>query len=391
MSIKVYAPTLGESVLEASVGKWHIQPGAFVKKDDLLVEIETDKVTLEVVATAEGHITEHLKPTGSVVKPKEVMTEIIEGQAPQANEPKNTPQKETLNEPKLEEAEKLSPINNQPLNKPLTPSSSQEVQEKAASIHPDSANEADLLKDGLEAEHEAETNQEADKRIPMSPIRKRIAQRLKESQNTAATLTTFNEIDLSAIKKLREEYQKPFTEKYGAKLGWMGFFAQASIKAIQNFPVFNSYIDGSDIVTPKSVHLSVAVSTPSGLVTPVIRQAEKLSIAELEQHIGRLASKARDRKLAPSDLDGGTFTITNGGTFGSMLSTPILNPPQTGILGMHKIQDRPVVIDGSIVIRPMMYVALSYDHRLADGQEAVSFLVYIKQILENPGAIWLGL
>lgn len=361
MSIDICVPPLGESVLEATVGKWFVEPGTYVTRDAIIVELETDKVTLEINAMMDGWLTEALVATGSTVQPGQVLGKLSAEQPEGSHQPAALDAPQTVVEVKLEAK---------------TPEPVVVLVEKIV---------VEALQPSVIIPHDGVA------REPMSRIRKRIAERLKDAQNTAAILTTFNEVDLSALTQLRQKYQIAFTERYGVKLGWMSLFAQATVRALQKFPRFNSRIDGDDIVTPVSINLGIAVATPHGLVVPVIKGAEQLHLGELEQSIAALAAKAKDKRLDPSDLADGTFSITNGGTFGSLLSTPILNPPQSGILGMHTIQDRPVAVQGQIVIRPMMYVALSYDHRLIDGQEAVSFLVSIKNTLENPGVVWLGL
>lgn len=365
MSLDVRVPQLGESVLEATVGRWYVQPGTQVKKDALLVELETDKVTLEINATSDGWVESVLIPSGKTVRPGDVLAKVGSEQPEGiAYEPIS----EAPSEPVKTQTVQLETVKTEP-TKVDTPKAAPKPQT--------------ILKPLVSS---GETT-----RQPMSRLRKRIAERLKDAQNTAAILTTFNEVDLSALTQLRQKFQTSFTEKYGVKLGWMSLFTQATVRALQAFPNLNSRIEGDDVVTNGSINMGIAVATPHGLVVPVIKGAERLNLGEIEQYIADMARKGRDKQLSPSDLTDGTFTITNGGTFGSLLSTPILNPPQSGILGMHTIQERPVVVQGQIVIRPMMYVALSYDHRLIDGQEAVSFLVSIKNTLENPGLIWLGL
>lgn len=358
MSVDVCVPPLGESVLEAVVGKWHVSPGMYVKKNALLVEVETDKVTLEINAISDGWMESISAPSGKTVASGEVLGKLShaqpEGAVAAPPEPVYVKEEPIPLPTPPAKVKDQPPAKPQPILKPLIAS--------------------------------GQTT-----RQPMSRLRKRIAERLKDAQNTAAILTTFNEVDLSALTQLRQKFQTSFTEKYGVKLGWMSLFTQAAVRALQMFPNLNSRIEGEDIVTSGSINIGVAVATPYGLVVPVMKGVERLSLGEIEQHITDMARRGRDKELSPSDLTDGTFTITNGGTFGSLLSTPILNPPQSGILGMHTIQERPVVVQGQIVIRPMMYLALSYDHRLIDGQEAVSFLVSIKNTLENPGVIWLGL
>lgn len=377
--IDICVPPLGESVLEATVGRWFVEKGAFVSKDTLLVEIETDKVTLEINAMMDGCLVDIFIPSGRVVSPNTVLGQF-DDQTLESNVSKET----TISNVGVKESVSVVVDESMPKKESTSPAEPA-VPELVIS---------EVKTSGLDSHDPQPLDMHVSQgvqRHPMSRVRKRIAERLKEAQNTAAILTTFNEVDLFALSQLRQKYQTAFTQRYGVKLGWMSLFAQATTRALQQFPNLNSRIDGDMIVTPDSVNMGIAVSTPYGLVVPVIKEVEKRSLGDLEQHIAAIANKAREKQLMPSDLANGTFTITNGGTFGSLLSTPILNPPQSGILGMHTIQDRPMVIQGQIMIRPMMYVALSYDHRLVDGQEAVSFLVSIKNILENPGVFWLGL
>jgi len=349
-TVEIKVPDLGESISQATLGKWHKQPGETTLADSLLVELETDKVTLEVYAPSNGTIVEILAQSGSTVEVGQVLAKFT---------------------PSEESPAKISPapINPEP---PVTP------------------NQPDLAAKKTKAQT-ASIGQREELRAPMSRLRQRIGERLKEAQNTAAILTTFNEVDMSAITQTRNLYQEKFTKTHGIKLSFVPFFVHACVKALGEQPIINSCIDNSEIITKNYCDIGVAVSTPNGLVVPIIRNAETLSLAASAKVMDELAKKARDGKLSVDEMSGGTFTITNGGVFGSLLSTPILNPPQSAILGLHKIQERPVVVNGQIVIRPMMYLALSYDHRLIDGKEAVTFLVTIKEYLENPGRFLLEL
>lgn len=369
--IEIKVPALGESVNEATVGKWLKKAGESVTADTALVELETDKVTLEVYAPAEGILSDVLVTSGNNVKVGTLLAKFTPGKV----EKPATPAKE---EPKAALAAD-DQSNNQSIAKTTAPIPTQHGQ----------SNVVEFIESASKTTSKPDKREEL--RAPMSRLRQRIAERLKSAQNTAAMLTTFNEIDMSAILQLRNLYKESFEKKHVVKLGFMSFFVKACVQALKEQPILNSCIDGQDIVTKTYFDIGVAVSTPNGLVVPIIRNADHLSLADIERTIGDLGKKGKDGKLSMEEMAGGTFTITNGGVFGSLLSTPIINPPQSAILGMHKTQERPVVVNGQIVIRPMMYLALSYDHRLVDGKEAVTFLVTIKECLENPGRFLLDL
>lgn len=393
MSIEIKVPALGESVSEAGIAKLYKKVGDSIKADELLVELETDKVTLEVNAPKSGVITSLSVKEGDNVKVGDLIAIMQEGAgAVSAATPK---QAEAPKAPA-----KVEPSNNQHI--------SPAPQRLVAENNLNATNISGTGKDGritkgdvLEviasgsnqpaAKPAANFNEKPVERVRMSKLRQKVAERLKESQNTAAILTTFNEVDMTNVMALRNEYKDAFEKKHGIKLGFMSFFVKATIAALKEIPAVNAEIDGTDIVYKNFYDIGVAVGSPQGLVVPVLRAADQLSLAGIEGGITDLGKKARDGKLAIADLMGATFTISNGGVYGSLMSTPIINPPQSGILGMHKIQERPMVVGGEIKIRPMMYLALSYDHRIIDGKEAVTFLVRVKELLEDPRRLLLDL
>ena len=352
----VLVPVLGESVVEATVSKWIKKQGDYVEVDDPIVELETDKVTLEVPASISGILENTLVSEGDTVEVGALLGTIIAGE-------KQDKKEEVSEEVKVEDVEKEKPITNK-----LEVKSNNQVTENSRN----------------------EENINLEERIPMSRLRQAIARRLKEAQNTAAMLTTYNEVDMSALMEMRKNYQESFEKKNGVRLGYMSFFVKASIDALNQFPAVNAEIDGNDIIYKNYYNIGVAVGTSQGLVVPVLKNADKMSFGETEATIAEFGKRAKEGNLAMSDMAGGTFTISNGGVYGSLMSSPILNPPQSGILGMHKIQKRPVAIGDNIEIRPMMYLALSYDHRIIDGREAVSFLVRIKEIIEDPRRLVVG-
>ncbi len=352
----VIVPVLGESVVEATVSKWIKKQGDYVEVDDPIVELETDKVTLEVPASITGIIENTVVSEGDTVEVGALLGTIIAGE-------KQDKKEKISEEVKAKDIEKEKRTTNN-----LEPKSNDRVVENI------------LNKDNVNLEE----------RIPMSRLRQAIARRLKEAQNTAAMLTTYNEVDMSALMEMRKSYQESFEKKNGVRLGYMSFFVKASIDALSEFPAVNAEIDGNDIIYKNYYNIGVAVGTSQGLVVPVLKNADKMSFGETEATIAEFGKRAKEGNLAMSDMAGGTFTISNGGVYGSLMSSPILNPPQSGILGMHKIQKRPVAIDDKIEIRPMMYLALSYDHRIIDGREAVSFLVRIKEIIEDPRRLVVG-
>ena len=352
----VIVPVLGESVVEATVSKWIKKQGDYVEVDDPIVELETDKVTLEVPASITGILENTVVSEGDTVEVGALLGTIIAGE-------KQDKKEKTSEEVKAKDVEKEKPTTNN-----LEPNSNNQVVEDS------------LNKD----------NDNLEERIPMSRLRQAIARRLKEAQNTAAMLTTYNEVDMSALMEMRKNYQESFEKKNGVRLGYMSFFVKASIDALNEYPAVNAEIDGNDIIYKNYYNIGVAVGTSQGLVVPVLKNADKMSFGETEASIAEFGKRAKEGNLAMSDMAGGTFTISNGGVYGSLMSSPILNPPQSGILGMHKIQKRPVAIGNNIEIRPMMYLALSYDHRIIDGREAVSFLVRIKEIIEDPRRLVVG-
>ena len=379
-NIKV--PPLGESVTEATIGKWHKKEGDSVKADELLVELETDKITLEVTAESSGVLQSISAKEGSVVKAGDVLGAIKAGAAvssvtSKAPEEKNEPSKESSHT-----TDNLSPATRKIVAEKNIDTSSISGTGKDGRI-----TKSDIMGESNRPTYSAEMQAEdarGEERVKMSRLRQRIAERLKESQNTAAILTTFNEVDLSKIMNLRSKYQDEFVKKNNVKLGFMSFFVKAVVAALKENPIVNAEINGDTIIYKKYYDIGVAVGTEKGLVVPILKDADRLSFAGIEYEIAMLAKKARDGKLSMQELTGGTFSITNGGIYGSLLSTPIINPPQSAILGMHNIVKRAVVIDDKIEIRPMMYLALSYDHRIIDGKEAVTFLSKIKEYVESP-------
>ncbi|MFP3120613.1 2-oxoglutarate dehydrogenase complex dihydrolipoyllysine-residue succinyltransferase [Rickettsia sp. R2] len=395
MSVKIIVPSLGESITEATIAKWYKKEGDSVKTDELLLEIETEKVTLEVNAPCNGTIGKISKTDGANVAVGEEIGEINEGAAANTAGTNNESAKaQAVTQPT---SEKPAVANNT-----LAPSVQKLVTENKLDLNnikgtgrDGRITKGDVLATinttAISAPAISKSNEERVQRVRMSRLRKTIAQRLKDSQNTAAILTTFNEIDMSKVIALRNQYKEEFEQKHAVKLGFMSFFVKATIEALKLIPSVNAEIDGDDLVYKNYYDIGVAVGTEQGLVVPVVRDADKMGFAEVEKAIGILAKKAREGKLSIADLSGGTFSISNGGVYGSLLSTPIINPPQSGILGLHKTEERAVVIDGKIEIRPMMYIALSYDHRIIDGKEGVSFLVKIKQLIENPEKLLLNL
>jgi 2-oxoglutarate dehydrogenase E2 component (dihydrolipoamide succinyltransferase) len=416
----IMTPALGESVTEATVAKWTKKAGDAVRKDEILVELETDKVSLEVAAPADGVLSEISAEEGATVVPGAVLGKITAGAgaaapAPKAAAPSSTPTPVPAGELQPEATPGKAPPTSAPIpdtsapkaaaEKILAPSAQRIVGENKldASAIAGSGKDGRVTKGDALAALEARASapqaiaapaapralHEREERVKMTRLRQTIARRLKEAQNAAAMLTTFNEVDMSGVMALRNEYKDAFEKKHGVKLGFMSLFVKAVIHGLKQVPEVNAEIDGTDIIYKNHYDISVAVGTEKGLVTPVVRDADELSLADIEKTIGALGKKARDGQLALEDLQGGTFTISNGGIYGSLMSTPILNAPQSGILGMHKIQERPMVVNGQIVIRPMMYLALSYDHRIVDGKGAVTFLVHVKEAIEDPKRLLL--
>ncbi|USD36350.1 2-oxoglutarate dehydrogenase complex dihydrolipoyllysine-residue succinyltransferase [Ferrimonas sp. SCSIO 43195] len=401
MSIEIKVPVLPESVADASIATWHVQPGDSVSRDQVLVDIETDKVVLEVPAPEDGVISEIKHEEGDTVLGEQVIALFKAGAAPGAEVSKQ--EAEAKADAPADVAAEAGEGNDA-----LSPSVRRLIAEHnldAAAITGTGVG-GRISKEDVEAflkskpaaapavQAEApavELSGRTDKRVPMTRLRKRIAERLLEAKNSTAMLTTFNEVNMQPIMVLRKQYQDIFEKRHGIRLGFMSFYVKAVVEALKRYPQVNASLDGDDMVYHNYFDISIAVSTPRGLVTPVLRDADKLSVAEIEKGIKELAIKGRDGKLTVEELTGGNFTITNGGVFGSLMSTPIINPPQSAILGMHAIKDRPMAVDGKVEILPMMYLALSYDHRVIDGKESVGFLVTIKELLEDPTRLLLDI
>ncbi len=400
--IEIKPPDFPESIADGEVAQWHVAVGEAVSRDQALVDIETDKVVLEVVAPASGKLTAILKAEGEVVLPGDVLAHFEEGEAvaaPAAGAPEvlEQPQAVEASGPASPSARKLAEENRIDVSAIAGSGrdgrvTKEDVLMAVADLASDSVALSAPPPDAPPAPAPVVPGERIERRVPMTRLRASIARRLVDAQQTAAMLTTFNEVDMTAIMELRDRYKEDFQAAHnGIRLGFMSFFVRASVEALKRFPGVNASIDGNDIVYHGYQDIGIAVSSPRGLVVPVLREADSLTLAEVEDQIRDYGLKARDNKLSIDELTGGTFTISNGGVFGSLMSTPILNPPQTGILGMHKIQDRPMAVNGEVQIRPMMYLALSYDHRLIDGQEAVRFLVTIKDFLEEPARILLDI
>ena len=416
MTTDIKVPALGESVTEATVARWMKQPGEAVAVDEPLVELETDKVTVEVPAPVAGTLSEILVQEGANVDVGAVLGRIAEGAAAAAKpaapqpaaaqpaqaqaQPQAQPQPQAAAMPlspavrKLVDDNRLDPARIEATGRDgrLTKGDVLAYMERPQAAQPQPAQPPQAAPQPVRAPQPAAPrapDERGEERVRMSRLRKRIAERLKQAQNTAAMLTTFNEADMSEVMALRERYRDGFEKRHGVRLGFMSFFVKAAVTALKEIPAVNAEIDGDDIVYKNYYDIGVAVGTEQGLVVPVVRDADRLSFAEVEKAIGDLGRRARDGKLTLEELTGGTFTITNGGIYGSLNSTPILNPPQSGILGMHKIQQRPVVVGEKVKARPMMYLALSYDHRIVDGAEAVTFLVRVKECIENPERLLL--
>jgi 2-oxoglutarate dehydrogenase E2 component (dihydrolipoamide succinyltransferase) len=427
MTTEIRVPQLPESVADATLVAWHKQPGEAIRRDENLADLETDKVVLEVPAPANGVVRELRVQSGTVVTSGQVLAVIEEGAVAPAAKPVAAPAASTAaaaaapaaaapiaraaaatgDGEGARESAKLSPsvrrlVEENQLNPAAIPASGRDgrltkadvvgfMEKKAAPATavaaPAPAARALAPRPPAPAEAGARTEQ----RVPMTRLRARIAQRLIEAQSTQALLTSFNEVDLTAVQELRARYKERFEKENGVKLGFMSFFVKAAIAALKRFPVVNASVDGTDIIYHEYYDIGVAVSTERGLMVPVVRDADRKSFAQIEQQVADYARQARDGSIAIEDLTGGTFTITNGGVFGSLMSTPIVNAPQSAILGMHKIQERPMVVNGAVAVRPMMYLAVTYDHRIIDGREAVQFLVAIKEALEDPGRMLLGI
>ena len=423
MTTDIQVPSLGESVTEATIARWYKKIGDPVTVDEPLLELETDKVTLEVPAPATGQLTDIKVNDGDTVEVGAVLGSIVEGQAPIETKPEILPDPEPI-EIKEEIQERAETIVPEPVKQvvqevkaaptevsnELSPAVRKIVAENNINpdqIMPSGKNGRITKEDALNflanksesfetqettniTQPKTKSNNQLIERVSMSRLRKTIAKRLKDAQNTAAILTTFNEVDMSELITVRTEYKEFFEKKHGVKLGFMSFFVKACITALKEIPEVNAEIENDDVIYKNYYNIGVAVGTDQGLVVPVVKNADELTVADIEKEISSLGKKARDGKLSISDMQDGTFTISNGGVYGSLMSTPIINPPQSGVLGMHKIQERPIAIDGEIKIRPMMYLALSYDHRLIDGKAAVTFLVRVKESLEDPRRILLS-
>ena len=413
MATDIIVPTLGESVSDATVARWIKKAGDAVAADEPVVELETDKVTLEVPSPVAGQLSELVVAEGDTVEVGALLARVEAGKGASAPATKSEPAKAEAAKPAPAAAPAASaPASSNADAHPLSPAVRRLVEEN-------NLNPANITGTGVDgrltkadvlaamkapaaptasAPAASQTPRQApreidaarEERVPMSKLRRVIAGRLKEAQNTAAMLTTFNEVDMTELMALRASYRTEFENTHQVRLGFMGMFVQASVMALREFPAVNAEIDGNDIIYKNYYNIGVAVGTPQGLVVPVIKGAEAMNLAEVERTIGDFGMRARDGKIAPDDMAGGTFTISNGGVYGSLMSTPILNPPQSGILGMHKIEKRAVVVDDAIVIRPMMYLALSYDHRIIDGREAVSFLARVKDLVEDPRRLLIG-
>ncbi|HSW69082.1 MAG TPA: 2-oxoglutarate dehydrogenase complex dihydrolipoyllysine-residue succinyltransferase [Gammaproteobacteria bacterium] len=391
MTIEVKVPMLPESIADATIATWHKKQGDKVSRDENLVDLETDKVMLEVPAPADGIIKEILKPNGETVQANQVVAIIETG-----NGAALAPAKPVMPEA-AKPAEKPAEKTSQKDNSSLSPSARRAVAEHEVDVSSlkGTGKDGRITKENVmqaavvKAPTQMTSGARPEKRVPMTRIRARIAERLLEVRQNTAMLTTFNEINLQDVMDLRARYKEKFEKMHHSRLGFMSFFVKAAVEALKRFPTVNASIDGNDIVYHGYFDIGVAVSTDRGLVVPVLRDADQMSMAEIENQIAEFAVKARNAKLTMEEMQGGTFTITNGGVFGSLLSTPILNSPQSAILGMHTIQQRPVVENGQVVVRPMMYVAMSYDHRIIDGKDSVSFLVSIKELLEDPARLLL--
>lgn len=400
MTIEILVPDLPESVADATVATWHKQPGDSVKRDDVLVEIETDKVILEVPAPDDGVLEAIIEEEGATVLSKQLLAKLKPGAV--AGEPTKDKAESTEASPDKRHKAALSDESNDALSpavrRLLAEHSLEASDVKGTGVGGRITREdvdAHLAKKSAapakEAQVEAPTAARTEKRVPMTRLRKTVANRLLEAKNSTAMLTTFNEVNMKPIMDLRAQYKDQFEKRHDTRLGFMSFYVKAVTEALKRYPEVNASIDGEDIVYHNYFDISMAVSTPRGLVTPVLKDCDTLGFADIEKGIKELAIKGRDGKLQVEDLMGGNFTITNGGVFGSLMSTPIINPPQAAILGMHKIQDRPMAVNGKVEILPMMYLALSYDHRLIDGRESVGFLVTIKELLEDPARLLLDI
>jgi len=391
MAIEIKVPSVGESITEVFIGEWFADEGEWLDVDESIVGLETDKATFDVPAPAAGTLQNIRVQAGETAQVGDVIAEIEEGPAPEGHDAGE--QEEPAEQAEARTASAESGDHDESVR--VMPAAQRELAERNLSVTEVRASgpggrllKEDVLRHGAGSNGVPGGARET-RRVPMSPMRQTIARRLVDAQQTAALLTTFNEADMSAIKRLRAQYQETFVKKYDIKLGFMSFFVKAVVDALGEYPAVAAQVDGNELVHHNYCDIGVAIGGGKGLVVPVIRSAERMSFAEIEQTIADFGQRARDNKIGLEELEGGTFTISNGGVYGSLLSTPIVNPPQSGVLGMHSIQDRPVAVNGEVVIRPMMYLALTYDHRVVDGREAVSFLVRIKEVLEEPSRLFL--
>ncbi len=389
MSIDVKVPVLPESVTDATVATWHKKPGDFVKRDENLVDLETDKVVLEVPAPADGVLESIAVEAGDVVEANQVLGVVKEGEIPAEKAEESVAPKATSTPAKAtnQPAEQAGP------QKIDTGSAGPAARKMMHENNIDASQVSGTGRGGRITKPDVQTvaNTPMEERVPMSRLRQKIADRMIEAQSTAAMLTSFNEVDLKAVMDIRKKYKEEFINKHGIKLGLMSFFVKAATEALKKFPIINASVEGTDVVYHKQQNIGIAVATDRGLVVPVLKNTNAMSLADIDTNIRDFAIAGNEGKLTMDDLTGGTFTITNGGTFGSLMSTPILNMPQSAILGMHTIKERPVVVNGDIVVRPMMYLALTYDHRIIDGKDAVLFLVAVKEMLEDPARMLLNL
>ena len=400
MSTEVRVPTLGESVTEATIATWFKKIGDPVELDEMLCELETDKVTVEVPSPIAGVITEIVVAEGSTVSVESLLAKISEGAVTQITKASDQLSNRAKQEPNSSKSETID-IEDAPSAKKIMAEKGITRSDVIPTGRDGRIMKADVLKDPTGGAPEITpintpspvpvSDASREERVKMTRLRQTIARRLKDSQNTAAMLTTYNEVDMTEVIALRDQYKELFLKKHSVKLGFMSFFTIACCHALKEVPEVNAEVDGTDIIYKNFVHIGIAAGTPTGLVVPVIRDADAMSFAQIEKEIAEKGSRARDGKLTMAEMQGGTFTISNGGVYGSLMSSPILNPPQSGILGMHKIQERPIALNGQVVIRPMMYLALSYDHRIVDGKGAVTFLVRIKEALEDPRRLLMDL
>jgi len=400
MSTEVRVPTLGESVTEATIATWFKKIGDPVELDEMLCELETDKVTVEVPSPIAGVITEIVVAEGSTVSVEALLAKISEGAVAQITKASEQLSNRAKQEPNSSKSETID-IEDAPSAKKIMAEKGITRSDVIPTGRDGRIMKADVLKDPTGGAPEITpintpspvpvNDASREERVKMTRLRQTIARRLKDSQNTAAMLTTYNEVDMTEVIALRDQYKELFLKKHSVKLGFMSFFTIACCHALKEVPEVNAEVDGTDIIYKNFVHIGIAAGTPTGLVVPVIRDADAMSFAQIEKEIAEKGSRARDGKLTMAEMQGGTFTISNGGVYGSLMSSPILNPPQSGILGMHKIQERPIALNGQVVIRPMMYLALSYDHRIVDGKGAVTFLVRIKEALEDPRRLLMDL